>query len=165
MQPLSRHDKVYCARAKPGEEVEPTRGDRELKRDPRIDLAAANPVVGVWVEIVHKIENRAARKSIVNHLNFATSRAQDLNEIPSVLVASSVVAIGYYDHMSEGQARDQRCEESDGHPVFENGPSFHPNHDDLPIEIISVVTVLLTGHSSGIVQILIYATSVPVITA
>lgn len=68
MQPLSRHDKVYCARAKPGEEVEPTRGDRELKRDPRIDLAAANPVVGVWVEIVHKIENRAARKSIVNHL-------------------------------------------------------------------------------------------------
>lgn len=70
-------------------------------------------------------------------MNFATSRAQDLNEIPSVLVASSVVAIGYYDHMSEGQARDQRCEESDGHPVFENGPSFHPNHDDLPIEIIS----------------------------
>lgn len=68
MQPLSRHDEVYRARAKPGEEIEPTRGDRELKRDPRIDLAAANPVVDVRMKIVHKIENRPTRKSIVNYL-------------------------------------------------------------------------------------------------
>lgn len=61
MQPLSRHDEVYRARDDPSEEIEPARGYRKLERYSCVDLAAASPVVGVRMKIIHKIENRAAR--------------------------------------------------------------------------------------------------------
>lgn len=61
MQPLSRHDEVYQACDEPSEEIEPTCGYRKLERYSCVDLAAASPIVGIRMKIIHKIENRAAR--------------------------------------------------------------------------------------------------------
>jgi len=51
------------------------------------------------------------------------------------MIASFVIAIGYYDRMGERQAADQRREESDWYPLFKAGSSFHGNHDNLPVSV------------------------------
>lgn len=65
--PLPRHDKVYRTRSQPSEEIKPARAYCELKRDRGVHLVAT-PVVFIWLNIIHEIENRTALKSIMNRL-------------------------------------------------------------------------------------------------
>lgn len=51
------------------------------------------------------------------------------------MIASFVVAIGYHDRMGEGQAADQRREESERYPLFKTASSFHGDHDGLSVII------------------------------
>lgn len=59
VQPLPRHNHVYRKCREPGEEIQPARGYCKLKRNAGVNLAAAHPVVGVWLQVIHIIEDRA----------------------------------------------------------------------------------------------------------
>lgn len=68
VQPFSRHDHIYRERRKPGKEIQPTCGYCDLEREAGVNFTTAHPVVGVWLQVIHVIEGRATRQSVMNHL-------------------------------------------------------------------------------------------------
>lgn len=65
---MSPHHKVDYYNCTPRENVEPSRHDCQMQRNLRIYPLSADPIIRVWLQIIHKIQHGCAIKSIVNHL-------------------------------------------------------------------------------------------------